>query len=93
MSYFYIFTLLCLTEGGGEGQIANFGKKNPEVYSIIIKEWLKNNPSILRNLDNFAPGAFYSPPSPLPPTICHKRVTAITGHEVLYEKFCNNSSY
>ena len=36
------------------GQIANFWEKNPQVYLIII-----------RNLDNFPPGAFYSSPHPL----------------------------
>ena len=38
------YTLLCLivggARGGGEGgaQIANFGKKRPQVYLIIIRE-------------------------------------------------------
>ena len=59
----------------GEGQITTFGKKNPQVHLIIIREWHKNNPSpILRNLDNFPPGAFIPPPPLPPPTIRHKRV-------------------
>ena len=37
---------------------ANFRKKTPQVHLIIIRQWPKNNPSpILRNLDNFSPGA------------------------------------
>ena len=41
-------------------------KKNPQVL-IIIREGPKNNPLILRNLDNFLPGTFYSTPPPPPP--------------------------
>ena len=49
-------------EGGG-GQIASFGKKTPQVHLIIIRKYdLKINPPILRNLDNFPPGTFYSSP-------------------------------
>ena len=36
--------------------------KNPS-SSFIIREWPKQNlPTILRNIDNFPPGAFYSAP-------------------------------
>ena len=50
---------------GGGGQIANFGK-NPQIRLIIIREGPKiPPPPILRNFDNFPPGAFYSTPSPL----------------------------
>ena len=53
------------------GQIAKFGKKHSQVHLIIIREWPKNNlapqPPILRNLDSFPSGAFYSTPFlPLP---------------------------
>ena len=51
-------------KGKGEGQIADFWGKTPQVHLIIIREWPKNNPPpfppILRNLDNFCLGAFYS---------------------------------
>ena len=46
------------------------GKKTPQVHLIIMREWPENNSLILRNLDNFPPGAFYSTPF----TIRHKRV-------------------
>ena len=44
----YVDTLLCqiVGGGGGGGQIANFEKKNPLFYLIIIREWPKNNPGI-----------------------------------------------
>ena len=46
--------------GGGKGdQIANFWKNTHQVYLIIIQEWPKNNLFMLKNLDNFSPGAFY----------------------------------
>ena len=41
-------TILCLIVSS---HIASFGKKNPQVHLIIIREWPKNNP----------------PPSPSPP--------------------------
>ena len=46
-----------------------FLRKNPQVHLIILREWPerpKNDPPppILRNLDNFPPGAFYSNPPP-----------------------------
>ena len=62
----------CRRSGGGGGRSngKSFGKK-PQVHLIITRE-LPNNPTplILRNLDNFPPGAFYS----TLPTIRHKRV-------------------
>ena len=42
-----------------------FAKKTPQVHLIITKEWPKNTPPILRNLDNFPPGAFYPTHPPL----------------------------
>ena len=41
--------------------------KNPHVHLIIRRDWTKNPPpppppSILRNLDDFPPGAFYLTP-------------------------------
>ena len=43
-----VHTLLCLIVWGGGrvwvGQIANFGKKNPQVHLIIIREPPKNKP-------------------------------------------------
>ena len=55
-------TLLCLIVGGGAvggvgawglwgDQIANFWF--PQVHLVIMREWPKSNPTILRNLDNF----------------------------------------
>ena len=40
-------TLLCLTVKGigVGGQIANFGKKIPQVYLITVRGWPKNTPS------------------------------------------------
>ena len=35
-----------------------------QVHLIIVREWPRNNPLILKYLDNFLPGAFYS-------TLCH----------------------
>ena len=55
-------------------------EKNPQVHLIICKEWPKNTvpsqprPPILRNLDNFLLGAFYST---LTSNIRHKRVYSI----------------
>ena len=52
-----------IVEMGEGGQIANFGTKPP--ISFTIRKWPKNLPpfpSILGNLDNFAPGAFYLTP-------------------------------
>ena len=64
-----LFTLSCNCR---EGANCKFLGKNPQVHLIIIREWPKTNPPILRNLDNFPPGAFYSnlPPfrSPTPRT-------------------------
>ena len=34
-------------------------RKNPQVHLTLIREWPKNNLPILRNLENFPPGAFY----------------------------------
>ena len=48
-------TLLCVIGGGGSN-CKCWGKK-PQVHLIIIKEWPKNT-LILRNLDNFSPGAY-----------------------------------
>ena len=45
--------------GRGRGVKGKFWEKNPQVYLIIIREWPKNKPSILINLDNSPPGAFY----------------------------------
>ena len=57
----YSFVRSC--KGGGGINLQIFGKKTPQVHLIIIREWPKNNPlSILRNLDNVFPGAFYSTP-------------------------------
>ena len=65
----YIINFLCLIVGGGK--IASFvEKKPPQAHLIIMRKWPENNPLILRNLDNFPPGAFYSTPF----TIRHKRV-------------------
>ena len=36
--------------------------KNLQVHLNIIRELPRNDSSILRNLDNFPPGAFYSTP-------------------------------
>ena len=36
---FFVFTKY-------EGQITNFGEKNPQVHLIIIREWPKNTPSL-----------------------------------------------
>ena len=38
-------TLFCLIVEGGGRQIANFGKKTPQVNLIIIREWPKNTSS------------------------------------------------
>ena len=44
-----------------------FRGKNAQVHLINTKEWPKNNHPILRNLDNFPSGAFYSnSPHPAP---------------------------
>ena len=54
--------------GGGGRAVVQILKKTPQVHLIIIREWPTNNPSslILRNLDNFPPGAFYwTSPCPL----------------------------
>ena len=63
-------TLLCLILGGD--QITNFGEKDPQVHLYIIREWpnspTTNPPPILRNLDNFPRGTFYS---------THKRVYTV----------------
>ena len=63
----YSFVRNCSGGGGGGGGgrgVSNckFWGKNLQVHLIIIKEWPKNTPPILRNLDNFPPGAFYSTP-------------------------------
>ena len=66
-------TLLCIIVGGVKLQIL---RKSAQVHLIIIRKWPKNNPLILRNLNNFPPYGFYltpHPPSPSP-TIRHKRV-------------------
>ena len=56
----YSFVTNCSGEGGGF-KLQILGKKTLQVHLIIIREWPKNNPPpILRNLDNFSPGAFYS---------------------------------
>ena len=53
--------------GGGWANCKFLGKKH-KVYLIIIREWPKHNPPlILRYLDNFPPGAFYSDPPTSPP--------------------------
>ena len=39
-----------------------FREKNYQVYLVTITVWLKNNPPFLGNLDNNAPGVFYSTP-------------------------------
>ena len=44
--------------------------KSPQVYLIIMREWPKNNPLVLRNLDNCSLVHFIRPP-----TIRHKGVT------------------
>ena len=49
--------LLCLIVGRSN---CKFLEKNLHVHLIIMKEWPKNNSPILRNLDNFPPGVFYS---------------------------------
>ena len=58
---------LCLIVGRGRGgggvKLQNVDK-NPQFHLIIIREWPKNNPPILRNLDNFPADAFYSIPPP-----------------------------
>ena len=56
---YYSFALNCRSEGD---QIARFGKKDPHVHLIIIGEWPEKKPPILKNLDNFPPGAFYLNP-------------------------------
>ena len=38
LQIFEMSTLLCLIVGEQGGQIANFGKKNPQVHLIIIRE-------------------------------------------------------
>ena len=59
---------MCLIAEGGGG--VKWGK-NPQVLLIITRECPKNNPPpILRNLDNFPPGTFYS----TTPIIRHKRI-------------------
>ena len=52
-------------EGGRRGSFCKFWDKNPQVQLIIIKEWPKNNPPILKNLDNFPLFGFLSTPTPL----------------------------
>ena len=56
---YYSFAPNC--RSGGD-QIASFGKKDPHVHLIIIGEWPEKKPPILKNLDNFPPGAFYLNP-------------------------------
>ena len=52
--------------GGGGGLNCKCWEKIPQVHLIIIRNDLKITlPSILRNLDNFLPVAFYSTPSPV----------------------------
>ena len=55
-------TLLCLNCTGVKLQIL---RKNSQVHLIVREENDLNTP-ILRNLDNFPPGAFYSTPHPPP---------------------------
>ena len=57
-------TLLCLNCTGVKLQILG---KNSQVHLIIIREENDLNTPILRNLDNFPPGAFYSTPPPHTP--------------------------
>ena len=61
-------TLLCLIVGG---RISILGVNLIIIYLNIIREWPKNTPSILRNLDNFPPGASYLTPQQL---LRHKTV-------------------
>ena len=73
---FKAFSLSCLIargHGGGGGwvKLQILGKKNVQIHLVIAREGLKTPPPILRNLDNFPSGAFYSTP---PPSIRHKRV-------------------
>ena len=67
----------CVIAGKGEEvKLQILGKKTTQVHLTIIRELPKNTPpppTILRNLDNSPPGAFYSTLPP-PPTIRHKRV-------------------
>ena len=66
----YSFVHNCSTDGG-RGVNCKFLGKNPQVHLIIIREWPNNTPPpILRNLDTFPPGTFYStPPPPAHPTL------------------------
>ena len=80
--FFNCITLLFLIVGRGD-QITKFGKKNPQVDLIIIREWTKNPP-----LPYFQKSCSFSPPHlvhfiqlppillfpPLLPTIRHARV-------------------
>ena len=67
------FTLLSLFVREEGSKCKFWEKKPPQVHLIIVREWPKNTPTILRNLDNFLPGAFYSTPSTIS-TIRLKRV-------------------
>ena len=70
--YEICFTILCLIAVEGRRKRGEEGKtKNPQTQLIIKRKWPKNNSPILRNLDNFTPGAFFLTP---PPTIRRKRV-------------------
>ena len=60
----YSFVPNCWGERGGI-KLQIFWEKTLQVHLIITREWTKNNPPpILRNLDNFSPGTFYSIPPP-----------------------------
>ena len=61
--YYHVWplTLLRLIVGW-RGLNCKLWEKNPQVHLIIVREWPKNTPPILRNLDNFLPSAFYSTP-------------------------------
>ena len=71
------------------GQIANFAKKPPQVHLIIKRERPKSNTPILRNLDNFPSGAFYSTPT----KIRHKRVELLVPHVNTVTKGQNSLAY
>ena len=66
---FSIVSGYCVIAGRGEEvKLQILGKKTTQVHLTIIRELPKNTPppTILRNLDNSPPGAFYStlPPPP-----------------------------
>ena len=62
----FVNTLLCVIVGGGGGWLncKFWGKKPSSSFNHYKRITYKQPPPILRNLDNFPPGAFYSTQPP-----------------------------